>query len=93
MHGHRHTPVVLATGPAAREPHVDNNTNISRDPAGFRSAFLRDAPGLEATPVRTPYLSGEIGVLLSADFERGSGSECAPKRTPADTSEIYRFTL
>jgi hypothetical protein len=59
MPGHRHTPVAVAvaTNSAAREPHVDNNTHISRD--SVVSGFGRRFYGIKV---------GEIGILISGYF-------------------------
>jgi hypothetical protein len=79
MLGHRHTPVVLAaaTNSAAREPHVDNNTHISRDSVG--SGFGRRFYGMTRVLKQAPYAphikGGEIGILLSGYF-RGSAESC-----------------
>jgi hypothetical protein len=54
MVGHPHTPLVLAaSNPAAREPHADNNTHISRHSAG--SGFGRRFYGMTWVLKQAPY--------------------------------------
>ena len=76
MAGHRHTPLLpAATNSAAREPHVDNRTHISRASLRLwlRSAFLPDEPGLEASPLRATYLRWRDGWTAFRLFRRHSG--------------------
>jgi len=66
------TKSVAAPYRAAREPHVDNNTHISRDSAG--SGFGRRFYGMTRVLKQAPYAPhikvGEIGILLSGYFRR-----------------------
>jgi hypothetical protein len=78
MVGHRHTPVVpAATNSAARSPHGDNNTRISRDSVG--SGFGRRFYGMTRVLKQSPYSphikARGIGILLSGYF-RGRAETC-----------------
>jgi hypothetical protein len=93
MVGHRHTPVVSAAAinSAAREPHVDNNTHISRDSVG--SGFGRRFYGMTRVLKQAPYAPHikvrEIGILLSGYFRgraesRGNSFVMSPYGTLCD---------
>src|SRR6266436_6717351 len=72
-----------ATNSAAREPHVDNNTYISRDSAG--SGFGRRFYGMTRVLKQAPYAPhikvGEIGILLSGYF-RARAERAYPQTKP-----------